>query len=201
MVQYNSKAYNTNMLIKQSKSNWTKVALVIAGALVAVSILSAGIYALTGSIFGWDPLNGSPESSAGNNPPSKEQVDSGSSIKENSIKTGGSSGSDQPMAPTVQDDGRLQVQLDITGVNRLETVTRVGVLISALDQAGTCTITATSASGETLYSSSAGVQAMSNTSTCKGFDIPNSVLPNTGYVIVVNYSSNDRYGTVRHESS
>lgn len=202
MVQYNSKTYNTNMIINKRISGWRKISLAITGVLMLALIICTGVYAFSGSLFGWNPFsNDSTQSTSGNNPPSEEQVNGGASIKEDSLKSGGASGSDQPVAPIVQEDGRQKVQLDITGVNRLGTVTRIGILISTLDQTGTCTLTVTSTAGVVLYSSSAGVQALSNTSTCKGFDIPNESLANTSYVIVVAFSSNDKYGTVSYEGS
>lgn len=189
------------MNVKNNRPNNRKLALVVAGIILAAIVASAGVYAISGSLFGWKPFtsNNSEPSTSGNNPPSKEQVNSGASIKESSLKDGGTSGSDQPATPVTQTDGRQLVQLDITGVNKLDTVTSVGVLISTLDQNGTCNITVTSTSGDILYSSSVGVQAMSNTSTCKGFDIPNSSLSSTKYSIVVSYSSSNKYGTASYE--
>ena len=200
---YRAKSYNTNMVTKKNKTSTRRLALLVIGALALAALACVGTYALSGTLFGWHILgtHDTPTSTSGNNPPSKEQIDSGSAIKENSlVNSGGSGGSDQPEPPASQQDGRKLVQVDITSVDNIGTATRVGVIISALDQLGTCSMKVSSSSGETLYTSSVGVQAMSSTSTCKGFDIPNSDLTDSHYSIVINYSNNDKYGVAHYEA-
>lgn len=178
-----------------------RVLWIVLGVFTFTLIVCAVVYATSGSIFGWNPFGASPQPTTGNNAPSTQQIDSGSQIKGTAVQDGKSSGSDQPTPPIVQNDSRLLVQVDITSVNKIDSITRVGVLISVLDQSGTCTLTVALASGEAVYSAFAGIQAMSNSSTCKGFDVPNSNLPASGYTITVNYASDNKYGVAHYDKT
>lgn len=182
---------------KNSKIKTTLIALI--AIIFVVVIAGTGVYALSGSLFGWKPFTQEIESTRGDMPASDEQIETGNSIKENSLNNGGSSGSDQPQAPTEQPDGRQLVQVDITGVNKIESSTQVGVLISSLDSTGTCSIKVSAQNGTSLYTASSGVQAMSNTSTCQGFNIPNSALQDK-YSIVVEFTSGAKYGTASYDN-
>ena len=170
----------------------------VLGVLLLVAVISAVDYFKTGSLFGWNPFSTKVQPTSGNNPPSPQQINNGSGIKATALDSGKTSGSDQPAAPVAQADGRLLVQVDITSVNKINSITRVGVLISTLDQSGTCTITVTTKAGDTVYTASAGVQALPNSSTCKGFDIPNSNLPASGYTITISYVSDKKYGVAHY---
>lgn len=171
----------------------------VLAVVILILAICAGVYASTGNIFGWNPIAKDVKSTEGSNPASQEQIEAGNSIKDTSVKNGGLSGSDQPQAPSPQSDGKQLVQVDITNVYKIENQTHVGVLISTIDSTGTCILTITSQTGSVLYTTSVGVQAMSNTSTCKGFDIPNSSLQDK-FKITVDFKSGVKYGVATHDS-
>lgn len=188
------------MIFHKNKNSVSKRILIIPLLIILLlTTLCVGVYASSGSIFGWKPFSQKSESTQGDNPASDEQIETGNSIKEKSLNNGGASGSDQPQAPTEQSDGKQLVQVDITNVYTIETSTKVSVLISAIDSTGVCTIKVSSQSGSLLYSSSSDVQAMSSTSTCKGFDLPNSLIQNK-YSITVDFTSGNKYGTATYDN-
>lgn len=178
-----------------------KKVFIIALSIIAVIFMSSIVsYATTGTLFGWKFSNESiGVKTDGENPPSSEQLDNGVDIKEKSVKGNGSSGSDQPVDPKVQEDGRKLVELSITSINRIESLVRVSVMISSLDNEGVCTLIIKNSSGTTIYSATAQTQAQSNTSTCKGFDIPKSSLPSGNYVFNISYLNDSNYGTTEQK--
>jgi hypothetical protein len=144
------------------------------------------------SIFGWTPFPKETQSSIGNKPPTSEQIKNGQTIKVQSVKGSGTSGSDQPSAPVAQTNGSSQVQLTITSLTKSSSsLLKVSTLVSYLDQTGSCTLTLKDSNGAVIYTTSVGVQAMSSTSTCKGFDVPLSNLNPGSYVVYVAYTSAD----------
>lgn len=185
----------TNMRTKKNTSS-PKIITATLVALALVIIVPGIIYATSGSLFGWDPLKSEVKTdSSNNNPASQDQLDSGSSIKEQSTKNGGTSGSDQPSQPQTQQDGKKLVETDIISINPIESIVRVSAMISILDQSGSCTLTITSQDNSIVHSQTVGVQAQSNTSVCKGFDVPAATLVNgQKYVFKVSYSNGEYYG-------
>ena len=169
----------------------------IIASLVVVGLLTASgiVYASTGSLFGWEPFTTSTQDTTGDNPASDAQIKTGTSIKEESLtddeKT---SGSDQPAAPAEQPDGRSLVDVDIISISPIESIVRTSVMISSLDNDGTCTLSVVNTASAVIYTSIAGVQPQSSTSVCKGFDIPSSTFSSGSFKIKVTYSSGKTYG-------
>ena len=130
---------------------------------------------------------------------SEEQRSQGNEIKDNSVNDEKLSGSDQPSDPVVDPNGKELVEVNITSVQKIDDAVRVNVLISNLDQSGSCDLKVTSLTGDILFTATSGVQALANTSTCKGFDIPSSSL-SKGYSITVIFSSGDKYGSTSYKS-
>jgi len=189
------------MKIQQHQTSVGRRLLWTAVSILLIVVVCVVIDVTTGSLFGWKPFGSGTPSTNGDNPASTQQITAGSQIKSDAVQDGKSSGSDQPTSPVVQNDGRLLIQVDITSVTKIDSITRVGILISVLDQSGTCSLTVTSPTGDATYSASAGVQAMSNSSTCRGFDIPNSSLPAGAYTITVNYAGDNKYGVAHYEKA
>ena len=189
------------MKIQHKTSVNHRVAWTVAYVSLSLLVVCGVIYLITGSLFGWKPFGvTSTANTSGNNPASQDQINAGSGVKQNALQSGKNSGSDQPSQPTTQSDGRQLVEVDITGVNKTDSVTRVGVLISDLDSSGTCAITVTSPGSDVLYTTTVGVQAGSNTSTCKGFNIPNSALTTNKYSISIDYNSGQKYGSAIYDT-
>ena len=186
---------------KNKQSNKRLVSLSVIVAVLLIAGIGSGVYALSGSLFGWKPFTAQEKTTSGDNPASTEQTDNGQGIKENSLENNdGQSGSDLPLAPTTDTSGKQKVEIDIVSVNRVESVLKISSLISALDQNGSCTITVTNSANTTLYTATVGTQAMSNTSTCKGFDIPGNNIQDGNFKITIDYKSGDMYGSAIYES-
>ena len=183
------------MIIKHPKSLRTKIILSIVGVLIAICILSAGLYALTGSLFGWKPFDkNSIINTTGNNPASQEQINAGTSVKQSSLQSGKNSGSDQPPAPVPQTNGTKSiVQISITSAIQTSASLQVGTQIAGVFSTGTCTLTL-SKQGEQDIVKTAGVQPLASTSTCKGFDITDKLTPGVWNLSLV-YESDNLTGT------
>jgi hypothetical protein len=182
------------MKIQRLKTN-KKIAIIIL-LILAILIGTATVYATSGSLFGWNPLNILTKDS-----PTNEQIETGQQIKENSLENNeGKGGSDQPVKPVTNEAGKQKIEVDIVSVNRVDATIKASVLVSTLDQNGTCTLVVTDKNNQTLYTTSVGTQAMPTTSTCKGFDIPTDNIPNDSYVLSVSYESGIMYGTAIYES-
>lgn len=75
---------------------------------------------------------------------------------------------------------------------------QVRTLIPSVTAEGTCTIRMTS-SDQTTYTATAGVQPLSSSSTCKGFDIPLSSLGSGTWTVTVTYSTATSSSTATKE--
>lgn len=160
-------------------NNKTKI-LLTSALTVAVLLACAGYYvfAVHGSILGWTPYP--KKDSSGTNSPSTAQINNGANIKQQSIddsktKTN-SSGSDHPPSPVPQPNGKSTVEVTITAVNQTDTTLQIRSLISTLDLSGSCTLKLQK-EGASPVTQTVGVQSLTNTTTCKGFNIPIDQLP------------------------
>ena len=166
----------------------------IISLIFTVLIVCGAVYALTGSLFGWNPK-------ASEMSTQDQQKEAGSQIKENAaVSKDGVSGSDQPATPVKESSGKEKVELTVTSAMKVESTLKVSTLISALDTSGTCKITISDLNGTVLHTSTVGVQALSSTSTCKGFDIPASDIQEGNYKVTVTFESGAKYGLATYES-
>lgn len=115
-----------------------------------------------------------------NSPATPEQKEAGNTIKEDSIEEGsatkpGTSNTDQTPTPTDQESGKTKIELSITAANQSGGVLQIRSLLNAIVNSGVCTLSLTGPSDQVI-TKTAEVQALSSTSTCKGFDIPISEL-------------------------
>ena len=166
-------------------------------AIIAVVLLTVFTYIVifNGSIFGWQlhSTQRNTNDSTGYTTPSDAQIKNGQQIKQ---KTTGdknaTSGSDHPQAPVTQANGKNRIQLDITSITKAgSTLLKVSTLISFLDQTGSCNLSMQDSDANLVYKASVGVQPMSNSSTCKGFEIPVGNLTPGIYKFYLTYSSAD----------
>lgn len=189
------------MKIKQKGTKKQRIIKIII-LIMLITILSGGtlgyLFISGNSVLGWTPYPKQQSSSKDNNPPSTEQINNGQNIKDQSIKNSGSSGSDQPLTPIPQTDGRNMVGLTITSIIKADaSLIKISTLISYLDQSGSCSLVVKDSRASTMYSSTVGVQAMSSSSTCKGFDVPTTNLSPDTYTFNLKYTSadNKNYGS------
>ncbi len=110
--------------------------------------------------------------------PREEQVDGGTQIKKDKYASDDSTGSQS-----------AAVSLRFSQSEQVGNSVRIRTIINTLTSNGTCKLTVTDASGSQVYSTSAGVQAASSYSTCKGFDVPTSELEAGVLVFAVVFTS------------
>lgn len=99
---------------------------------------------------------------------------------------------DKPATPEQQKAGNQQKQdiinkdqeaqttptalgVTITAANQNGTVVNIRSLIGTVSTSGTCTLTV--ANGSATITKTSGIQALAESSTCQGFDIPTTSLP------------------------
>ena len=143
--------------------------------------------------MGWSPYATSSDSII------NEQNTNGAQIKQQSLqnteKGTGQSGSDQPPSPTPQPNAKSIVDVVFTASNQSDSTVQIRVLVSAVDSDGSCALTLTSSSSGTVINKQSGVQALSTTSTCQGFDIPLGELHTGTWSVSVLYENPNLTGS------
>jgi hypothetical protein len=155
-----------------------KLAVIIVAVIILLAIAAATyVYAFGGNLFGWTVKKDGPTSSKINyDKPTGEQKKAGEDVKKNTADGAKPNvgGSDQTPAPVPQANGKSKVELDIPNANQNNGILKIGTLIAATTNKGTCTLTLTS--GSKTVTKTAAVQALPSNATCQGFDIPVSEL-------------------------
>jgi cytoskeletal protein RodZ len=95
----------------------------------------------------------------------------------NSVKTN-QNADEEPTS----DDKPIQITRTYVNSSKFE----IRTLINDVTSAGTCTLTMTN--DDASYSAAAGVQALPNSSTCKGFSVPLSSLDSGTWNVTVEYA-------------
>ncbi len=165
--------------------------LIVVAVSAIILIVAAGtatyVYVFHGNLFGWK----STQSTTGTidfGPATSDQKKNGTEIKSNSNESG-TSGSDQPLAPTpISRSTQKSVSITITAANQNGSTLQIRALIGAVENTGTCTLVLTQA-GQQPVTRTAGTQALANTSTCQGFDIPTSGLSTGVWHATITYDS------------
>jgi hypothetical protein len=167
------------MYINKQKSH--KKIIITAATLTVLAFFAAYIFILKGTFFGWSPINNSAVTSVDYNSPTDEQTKSGNDIKDtNSTASNAGSnpnnvGSDRPVAPIIKPgESKGTVTVTISAANQNDGVLQIRTLISAIASNGTCTLTLTKENA--TITRTTDVQSLPSSSTCKGFDIPESEL-------------------------
>ena len=184
-----------------NKNRFSKKRLLVSLGIIVIALaafLFWYVVIFNGSILGWS-LHSKEVSSHGPdyNKPSSQQTANGAQIKANSLNDSsktGSSGSDTPPAPVPSSGGKSVAQMSITATNQTSSDYQIRTLISALSSGGSCTLTMTKP-GATTVTQTSGVQDLSNTSTCQGFDVPLSELSSGTWNVTVNFSSSTLTGS------
>lgn len=121
-------------------------------------------------------------------PPTEEQKEAGNEAKENTIDK------DPGSNPTPPDSGSQSVGVEITSADPRNNPLQVRTLIQTVNP-GTCTLTL-SRDGYNTITKSATNQALSSTSTCRGFDIPINNLAKGTWKLTVDFKSSKYNGSV-----
>lgn len=178
------------MKIISKKEFPKKIIITVSVVLLIIIIALTYVYAFNGNLFGWKKFQNTVRgnSTVDYGPATTEQKQAGSETKSGS-------NSDKPPAPTtIPDSTKKNVQVTITAANQNDSILQIRVLISAVEDTGTCTLTLTS-TGQTTVTKTSGVQASASTSTCQGFDIPTSELSVGTWHIVAEYNNASLTGT------
>ena len=148
----------------QKKSHKNKV--LITTIIVATLVLVTGTYyAYASNIFGWRAFPA--KSTIDYNSPTQSQINDGASVKNSNPITDSSpeKGNDSSTTPTTG-----KVAVSASSVNVSEGVLQIRFLINAVTNDGTCKLTLTNPSAETIITA-ANVQASASSTTCRGFNV------------------------------
>lgn len=184
------------MKINSSKK---KIKLLVPLFLVLVLVGGAFsyVYAFNGSIFGWtNKSTESNETSTNYDKPTKEQKDAGDEAKKNTVEgeKPNSNNTDRPQSPTNPTaSGKSNTDVSFTAASQNGDLLQMRVLISAVENSGSCTLTLTNA--DRVITKTSEVQAQSNTSTCKGFDVATNELSTGSWAARVVYTSPSSTGS------
>jgi hypothetical protein len=168
--------------MKIRKTKRFKKTLFIAFVLVFLILVGFGYYLtfLKGNLFGWGPFVVN-KSSTNYDAPTDEQLQAGDDITDRAKKSSNngtdpnSVGSDQGEKSTSQaGQSKKSVSVSFSSVNQNDGILQIRIEIAALTNEGRCSLKLTNETKS--FTSTANVQALSNTSTCKGFNIPVSEL-------------------------
>lgn len=132
------------------------------------------------------------------NPASNEQVESGQEAKDKTVESDDqktSPGSDPSPSPQQNPgESKATVGVEITAASQTSDALQIRAIIQALDNAGSCTLVLADPDGKTI-TKTAGAQAASSYSTCKGFDINNSELSPGSWTVTLNYEGTSYKGS------
>lgn len=99
---------------------------------------------------------------------------------------------DSPPAPIPQENGKDKVELAITSYNQGGTAYQIRSIIYAVVSDGECTLILTK-SDEVIVKKSP-VQALPNSATCQGFDVPLSELSSGNWQVNLKYENDNISG-------
>lgn len=170
-------------LKKINKTKKTVLIAVTSALLLIAGASSFYVLALGGNFFGWE-VSRDADSPVNTEPPTSNQLDAGKQIKENTVNKEqeaitGSNNNITVSTSAIQDD-----DIDIV---------RIRAIIQTVTSSGTCGLAVSK--GSIVITRQAEVQALSNYSTCKGFDIPTSEFSPGKWQVVVNFSSANKKGS------
>jgi cytoskeletal protein RodZ len=176
------------------KKHHNKKNIFLVGVVVLFVVIAAAftyIYAFNGNLFGWSAKK---NSSINYDPPSKEEVSAGQDKKNDTVanttpnQDSSSVKSSESTLPSANAPSSTVAAalISFTSVNQSEGSLQVRTLIDKVSNTGTCTIKLTRGA-EIAYTTSAPIQALANSSTCKGFDIPTGEIATGSWTLVVEF--------------
>jgi len=164
----------------------------------AIMIVAAVLLLILGSAYGAyhfqvGPFSPKSHNSVNLDPASTDQKTTGNDIKQstlNQVESGkANTGSDPSPSPQpVEGSDKKSVGMEITAANQTDSTLQVRTFIQTITSTGTCTIVMKNSQGMT-YTNTVDTQALSSTTTCKGFDIPLSQLSSGAWTITINFSN------------
>jgi hypothetical protein len=125
---------------------------------------------------------------------SADQIKAGDQIKSDGVK---GNNTDTPPSPSAQPGSNKKVaaiSITANAKDKTSQTYQIRFQIDALVENGTCALTLTK--GSAIVTKTADVQNLSNTSTCKGFDIPISALSSGSWQLSLKVDSTTITGTL-----
>ena len=170
--------------------------VVIATTVVVLALLGWLYYAYSQQQWPFpaptpDSTN-TPQNTVDYGAPTDEQISAGAAAKEQAINNSTPNPTAEPATPS-------SIPVSFTSVQPGETV-YIRTLIGTVTSGATCSLTMSGPSGKS-YSASAGVQALSSSSTCQGFNIPMSSLSAGTWKITVTVTDGSATGTATTEKT
>lgn len=175
-----------------TQKTFRKKTIIIAGSTVAVLVTGVllYVYAFHGNLFGWTTtpkIAPTTTNQINYEPATPEQQQAGVDAKTGT--------SDTPAAPATTPGSSLKsVEVTITAANQNGSTLQIRTLIGVVENTGTCTLVL-SRSGQTSVTKTAGIQALSSSSTCQGFDVPVSELSAGTWQALITFESSTLTGT------
>lgn len=123
--------------------------------------------------------------------PGSDQVTAGSSAKEQAAK--------DAATPSTEPSAASTIPVSFTSIQPGETV-YIRTLIGTVTSGATCSLTMSGPNSKS-YTASAGVQALSSSSTCQGFNVPMSNLAPGNWTITVKVTDGISTGTATTEKT
>lgn len=128
-------------------------------------------------------------------PPSKEESETGESIKKNA----NSNTNSQPPSATPPDNTQQSTAgMEITATTQDTNSLYVRTLIQTVTSSGTCTLIM-HGPGSRTYTTTSPVQPLPNTSTCAGFNIPISKLSAGTWSLLIKFANSSTSASVSKE--
>lgn len=174
------------------KTNRKKIVITSAIIIVLIAI-AVGVYLLLAK----SPDQNKQQQGTNLQPATQSQINAGNAIKQTTVEDGtkpNASHTDTPVQPSGS-----QVDVTITAANQNGANFSVRALIGELTSSGTCTLTLTK--NGTVVTKTSPIQALANSSTCQGFDIPTSQLSSGVWHMTLTVSTSDKTGSAAKDIS
>lgn len=168
------------MKIKTQKNSNKKI---IVWLIIILLLIGIGVSAY---VYYHQSHRGSDSQSNGVNlkPATKEQKDAGDQSKSSTVNTDSSSNSSKSTGTQPSDPSSSNVNVQTSASAQNGATYQLRYLISSVENDATCTLTLTK--GSSTVTKTAKTQALAQSSTCQGFDIPTSELsPGTWQAVMV----------------
>lgn len=167
------------MKIKKAKS---KKPLITSLVILFLLVLALGAYVFYLKSQNQNSDNSETSTQVNLDPPTNEQKQAGDKIKKDSINNEGTTSPENV------------VNVSITAANQNNSSLQVRTLIDTVTSTGKCTLTLKKDS--VTITKEAGVQSLSSSSTCTGFDIPTAELSEGSWQLTIDFKNDNLKGTV-----
>lgn len=175
--------------MKITQSNNIKRSLLVS--LVAILILGA-LGTAVAYYYKLGPFTPNVDDSINLDKPSEDELKTGSDTKQQTVDSDENKnqpGSDPTPDPQpIENSDKKSVHAEITAANQDESFLHVRILIQTVASNGTCNLTMTGPQDKT-YTSTAAVQPLPSSSTCRGFDVPLEKLSSGTWTIKVDFNN------------